>query len=219
MRLAAKWRTSWSIHANGIDDGSDRIGSIRQRVGRCRACRIAASRSCSCRALPEAGNCSCRWLRCWPGILTVVVPALRGDRSPWSDGVTIPTRGHDLGEYAQDLAFLHRSSWARVPCGPGSLVRWGDRPRIAPTLFPIESAHSLSTASKLGSIRRIGSSIARRALERFPLPRDNPFINQFFHLLYGAKPEPGPLVDFVVDRIWETDQSVMAQRLAQAGIL
>ena len=52
-------------------------------------------------------------------------------------------------------------------------------------------------------------------LERFPLPSDNRFVNQFFNLLYGAKPEPGPLIDFVVDRIWETDQSVMAQRLAQ----
>ena len=52
-------------------------------------------------------------------------------------------------------------------------------------------------------------------LERFPLPRDNGFLNQFFNLLHGAKPEPGPLADFVVERIWETDQSVMAQRLAQ----
>ena len=40
------------------------------------------------------------------------------------------------------------------------------------------------------------------------------FVNQFFHLLYGTKPEPGPFVDFVIDRIWETDQSVMAERLA-----
>src|SRR5262249_59652452 len=39
--------------------------------------------------------------------------------------------------------------------------------------------------------------------------------NEFFHLLFGTKPEPGPLLDFVVERIWETDQSVMAQRLAQ----
>ena len=31
----------------------------------------------------------------------------------------------------------------------------------------------------------------------------------------ATKPEPGPLVDFVVDRIWETGQSVMAERLAQ----
>jgi 3-oxoadipate enol-lactonase len=61
----------------------------------------------------------------------------------------------------------------------------------------------------------IGSSIARRVLERFPLPRDNGFVNQFFNLLHGVKPEPGPLTDFVVECIWETDQSIMAQRLAQ----
>ena len=39
-------------------------------------------------------------------------------------------------------------------------------------------------------------------------------MNQFFNLLHGSKPEPGPLADFVVERIWETDQSVMARRLA-----
>ncbi len=61
----------------------------------------------------------------------------------------------------------------------------------------------------------IGSTIARSVLERFPLPNDNRFVNQFFHLLYGSKPEPGPLVDFVVQRIWETDQTVMALRLAE----
>jgi pimeloyl-ACP methyl ester carboxylesterase len=60
----------------------------------------------------------------------------------------------------------------------------------------------------------LGSTIARRVLERFPLPSDNRFVNQFFHLLYGSAPDPGPLVDFVVERIWETDQSVMAHRLA-----
>ena len=61
----------------------------------------------------------------------------------------------------------------------------------------------------------LGSTIARRVLERFPLPNDNRFVNQFFHLLYGAKPDPGPLVDFVIDRIWETDQRVMAERLTK----
>ena len=35
----------------------------------------------------------------------------------------------------------------------------------------------------------LGSLIARRALERFPLPDDSPFINQFFNLLHGGKPE------------------------------
>ena len=60
----------------------------------------------------------------------------------------------------------------------------------------------------------VGSRIARRVLERFPLPADSHFINQFFNLLYAAKPEPGHLADFVIDRIWDTDQSVMARRLA-----
>jgi pimeloyl-ACP methyl ester carboxylesterase len=64
----------------------------------------------------------------------------------------------------------------------------------------------------------IGTSIARRVLERFPLPADNRFVNQFFNLLHGSKPDPGPLVDFVAERIWETDQSVIAQRLAQLEI-
>jgi pimeloyl-ACP methyl ester carboxylesterase len=61
----------------------------------------------------------------------------------------------------------------------------------------------------------MASAIARRVLERYPLPNNSPFVNQFFHLLHGKKPEPGPLVDFVVDRIWETGQGVMARRLAQ----
>ena len=60
----------------------------------------------------------------------------------------------------------------------------------------------------------LGATIARRVLERFPLPSDNRFVNQFFNLLHGGKPEPGPLVDFVVERCWETDQSIMAQRIA-----
>jgi pimeloyl-ACP methyl ester carboxylesterase len=59
----------------------------------------------------------------------------------------------------------------------------------------------------------LATAFARRILERFPLPRDNPFVNQFFNLLHGKKPEPGPLPRFIVERCWETDQSVMAGRL------
>lgn len=59
----------------------------------------------------------------------------------------------------------------------------------------------------------VGSVVARHVLERYPLPRDNGFLNQFFNILHGCKPEPGPLVDFVVQRCWETDQGVVAQRL------
>ncbi len=60
----------------------------------------------------------------------------------------------------------------------------------------------------------LGSTIARRVLERFPLPADNPFVNQFFNLFHGGKPAPGPLPRFFVERCWETDQGVMGRRLA-----
>ncbi len=57
------------------------------------------------------------------------------------------------------------------------------------------------------------TSFLRGVLERFPLPRDNAFVNQFFNLLHGCKPQPGPLPDFIVERCWETDQGVISGRL------
>jgi pimeloyl-ACP methyl ester carboxylesterase len=54
--------------------------------------------------------------------------------------------------------------------------------------------------------------VAGLVLSRYPLPVDNPFVNQFFNLLFGRRQEPGPLVDFVTSRCWQTDQSVMAHR-------
>lgn len=59
----------------------------------------------------------------------------------------------------------------------------------------------------------LGAKIARRVLERYPLPSDNGFVNQFFNLLHGGRPAPGPLPEFIVQRCWETDQGVMAGRL------
>lgn len=59
----------------------------------------------------------------------------------------------------------------------------------------------------------LGSNIARRVLERYPLPPDSPFLNQFFNLLHGGVPSSPELARFVVDRCWSTDQAVMAARL------
>jgi pimeloyl-ACP methyl ester carboxylesterase len=59
----------------------------------------------------------------------------------------------------------------------------------------------------------MGSAILLRALERFPLPRTSPFLNQFFNILHGCRPQPGPLVDFVVNQCWTTEQSVVASRI------
>jgi 3-oxoadipate enol-lactonase len=59
-----------------------------------------------------------------------------------------------------------------------------------------------------GLLQRVASTV----LARYPLPADNPFINQFFHLLLGSRQEPGPLVEFVTRQCWQTDQSVMVHR-------
>src|SRR5262249_23489779 len=54
--------------------------------------------------------------------------------------------------------------------------------------------------------------VAGTILTRYPLPSDNPFVNQFFNLLFGGRQEPGPLFQFVTRQCWQTDQSVMAHR-------
>jgi pimeloyl-ACP methyl ester carboxylesterase len=61
--------------------------------------------------------------------------------------------------------------------------------------------------SRLGLVQRVASTV----LSRFLLPADNPFINQFFNLLFGSR-QQGPLFQFVTRTCWQTDQSVMAYR-------
>lgn len=97
-----------------------------------------------------------------------------------------------------------------------------------PTLFGVSfgGAIALEFASRYPG--RIGNLIVQGAgsrfmpgllqqitgtvLNRFPLPFDNPFVNQFFNLLFGRPEQPGPQLDFVTQQIWSTDQSVMAHR-------
>jgi 3-oxoadipate enol-lactonase len=54
--------------------------------------------------------------------------------------------------------------------------------------------------------------VAGLVLSRYPLPADNPFVNQFFNLFFGGRQRPGPLFDFVTSQCWQTDQGVMAHR-------
>lgn len=137
----------------------------------------------------------------------VTIPGLRGDFFPLGT-----SRGVEVSDLANDLA--------------GLIDRMGlERPAVFGVSFGGAVALELAAehSDKLGALivqgaearfrTTLGAVIARRVLERFPLPRDNDFVNQFFNLLYGGKPEPGPLIDFVVERCWETDQSVMARRI------
>ena len=213
MQLAAKWRAAWTIHADGIEQR--RIQSVRidgewvevVRMGRGDPIVLVPGLAGSWKLLLPLARMLARHF-------DVILPGLRGDSSRWGDLESQPGRAGDVGDYADDLASL--------------IDQFGlERPAVVGVSFggAIALEYAARHPHRLGALivngvearfhRTIGSRIARLALERFPLPSDSPFINQFFHLLYGAKPEPGPLVDFVVDRIWETDQSIMAQRLAQ----
>jgi pimeloyl-ACP methyl ester carboxylesterase len=60
--------------------------------------------------------------------------------------------------------------------------------------------------------RGLLQQVAGMVLSRYPLPADNPFVNQFFNLLFGSKQKQGPLFHFVTQQCWQTDQSVMTHR-------
>jgi len=60
--------------------------------------------------------------------------------------------------------------------------------------------------------RGLLQQVASLVLSRYPLPADNPFINQFFNLLFGSRQKPGPLFEFVTRQCWQTDQGIMSHR-------
>jgi pimeloyl-ACP methyl ester carboxylesterase len=144
----------------------------------------------------------------------VITYELHGDHSPSGALEAGRRRVRNIGDYAQDLLGLIDELRLESPTIFG--VSFGGA--IALELAAAHP-HRLGSLIVSGAEARfrpsLGSTIARRVLERFPLPSDNRFLNQFFHLLYGAKPDPNPLVDYVIDRIWETDQSVIAERLTK----
>jgi pimeloyl-ACP methyl ester carboxylesterase len=138
----------------------------------------------------------------------VVLYDMRGDR----DWIGSPT-ALDLGEYANDLAAVIEGAGLERPAVYG--VSFGGAVALEDALAHPGHVSSLILQGVEAQFERtIGSHIVRWALDRYPLPADSRFINQFFNLLHGKKPQPGPLVDFIAERIWKTDQSVIANRLA-----
>jgi pimeloyl-ACP methyl ester carboxylesterase len=119
----------------------------------------------------------------------------------------------EVGDYARDLAGVIAQLGLERPAVLG--VSFGGAVALE---LAIEHPRALSALAVVGAEARfrasVGSTIARRVLERFPLPSDNRFVNQFFNLLHGGIPDSAALAEFVVERCWETDQSVMARRLA-----
>ncbi len=212
MRLAAKWRPGWTWevafgleHRQLVDIRGEWVDVIR--VGRGRPLVLVPG---------LAGG----WKLLWPlaqGLarhFEVFVCGFRGDGDPLIGFDGGPGMPWALEEYAHDLKDLIDRMGLSCPAVMG--VSFGGAVALE---FAVRYPQSLSSLLINGADSRfrttLGSTIARRVLERYPLPSDSPFVNQFFHLLYGRKPDPGPVVDFVIERIWETDQGVMARRLAQ----
>jgi len=212
MRLAAKWRPDWTWEVDfgpgqpePVLVGGEWVDVLR--VGRGRPLVLIPG---------LAGG----WKLLWPLAQSlarnfeVFLFGLRGDRDPWVGLDGGPGLPWDLAEYAHDLKDLMDRMGLSSPAVMG--VSFGGAIALE---FAVQYPHSLGALLINGGDARfrttIASSIARRVLERYPLPSNSPFVNQFFHLLYGKKPDPGPVVDFVIERIWETGQGVMARRLAQ----
>jgi pimeloyl-ACP methyl ester carboxylesterase len=78
--------------------------------------------------------------------------------------------------------------------------------------FPYRLEHLIVQGAGARFERGLLQRIAGLVLTRYPLPSDNPFVNQFFNLLFGGRQRPGPLFEFVTRQCWQTDQSVMAHR-------
>jgi pimeloyl-ACP methyl ester carboxylesterase len=137
----------------------------------------------------------------------VILPGLRGDRC-----LMVGPGPENMAEYAHDLAELIQQLRLERPTVLG--VSFGGAVALELAVRYPNLVGALAVQGTEARFRSsLGSMIARRVLERFPLPTDNGFVNQFFNILHGCRPEPGRLPEFVIERIWETDQSVMASRL------
>jgi pimeloyl-ACP methyl ester carboxylesterase len=137
----------------------------------------------------------------------IFIPAIRGDDNPLSTH-----RPREIADLSADLQLTLESLGLERPTLLG--ISFGAAIALE---FAAENPGHVGAMGVYGGLGRfeasLGSTIARRVFERFPLPKDNGFVNQFFNLLHGGKPEAGPLAEFIVDRCWETDQAVIAQRL------
>ncbi len=212
MRLAAKWRPEWNWEADLAPEPSQPILIGGEWVDVVRLGRG--------RPLVLVPGLAGGWKLLWPMARSlarhceVYICGLRGDRDPCIGLEGKPGVPWDLSEYANDLSELIDRLNLSSPAVMG--VSFGGAIALQ---LAIDHPHSLGSLMVYGADSHFrtsfASTIARRVLERYPLPCDSPFVNQFFHLLYGKKPEPGPVVDFVARRIWETGQGVMARRLAQ----
>lgn len=137
----------------------------------------------------------------------VIAYQLRGeDIGLFERGYTLETLVDDLGQVIDGLR-LERPGLVGVSFGAAVALD-----------FAIARPQHLAFLAVQGASQRyqpgLFGDVARRVLDTLPLPANSPFLNQFFSLLVGQRRREGDLFDFIVDRSWQTDQSVMAYRLS-----
>lgn len=77
---------------------------------------------------------------------------------------------------------------------------------------PYRLSHLILQGTGVRLERGLLPMVAATVLNRYPLPSDNPFVNQFFNLFFGGPQRKDDRFDFVTRQCWQTDQSVMAHR-------
>jgi len=214
MRLSANRRNTWSKITPDVDARrSERVtidGDVFEivRMGRGEPLLLVPGLAGSWKlVMPLARRLARNY--------EVISYSLRGDCSRARSGLGDSRRRHsDIGGHAADLAALIGRLGLECPAVFG--MSFGAAVALE---LAVEQPGRLGSLMLQGVEERfrttLGSKIALHVLERYPLPADSPFLNQFLNLLYGTKPDPGPRTDFVVERIWETPQAVMAQRIRQ----
>jgi len=213
MRLANHWRRNWTFFDLGVAAG--RVGSVRLGEETVEVVRLGKGAP-----LVLVPGLAGGWRLVFPLAqrlarhFEVITYNLRGDGCPFAGFGGMGRRVWDLGGHADDLASLIEQLQLECPAVLG--VSFGGAIALE---LAIEHPGRVGAVIVQGVDSQyrgsIGFTVVRRVLERFPLPQDNRFLNQFFNLLHGGKPESQAVADFVVERIWETDQSIIAQRLAQ----
>ena len=206
MRIAARRRAAW-LMSDYVFDGRRtqvRVGSARLEVvelGRGEPIVLVPGLAGGWKLLAPLARILAKRNR-------VILYGFRDELDPLSSR---PAR--QIGDHARDLSGLIGELGLERPTIFG--VSFGGAVALE---FAVDEPHRVGRLVLSGVEARfratLASTIARRVLERFPLPGDNPFVNQFFNLFHGGKPGPGPMPRFIVERCWETDQGVMARRLA-----
>jgi pimeloyl-ACP methyl ester carboxylesterase len=211
MRLVEKWRTTWTMLSEGIEQWPTELVRVENRwvdvirLGHGQPVILVPGLAGSWKLLLPLARALARHFE-------VITYSLRGDEIPWGGLEADWGRAVEIGEYAEDLSALIDHLGLELPTVFG--VSFGGAIALELAAEHSEQLGALVVSGAEAQFRpTIASTIARQVLERFPLPSDSRFVNQFFHLLYGARPDPGPLVEFVTHRIWETEQRVIAARL------